>query len=322
MTATASVGGAGPWTTYLPHAAVGVLFVATILGGVLLTPPGAVPDTDGTVTAPEPTPGSPQPRPPAPEQPGSLVNVIPIMGGVILGGLLVLAAIRVGGLHAVRWTFLAVVGVIVTLLLAPLTGIVLAGVGGAGAAVLARVHPEWYVLDALALAAGVYIVSEFGQFAGPFPVIVLLVGLAAYDAYAVYGGGHMETIAARFGDLLVPMMYVVPRDPSVSLREVDLTAGDTPLAVLGLGDAVVPGLLAVSGGHFLEAPPLVPGTALNVPALGALVGSAIGYVGLVVLLVRVRRVHPGLPVLNAAVIAGYICGALLAGIPLGTALGV
>jgi presenilin-like A22 family membrane protease len=56
---------------------------------------------------------------------------------------------------------------------------------------------------------------------------------------------------------------------------------ETPI-ILGLGDAIVPGLLAVSGGQFLAPPnasaePLIAGTILNAPALGALLGSVVGH---------------------------------------------
>lgn len=341
----------------LPHAAVGVLFLATILGGIVLAPPGVVtadqpppaPPTEAPPTAtpagtPRPTPTSPTPtptasptptdtptptegasirlRPPVPGDPGSFLNVAPFVGGALLGPLLVLAAIRFGGLRAVRGLFVLVFGVAITLLAARFAGVAVAVTAGASAVALVLLHPEWYVMDVVALLAGVFLVSEFGQFAGPLPVLVVLVGFAAYDAYSVYATGHMERMAEVSGELLLPLMYVVPRRLSFSLRESDPLSSESNVAALGLGDAIFPGLLAVSGGHFLGAPPLLAGTALNLPALGALLGSAVGYVALMGLVVRVRRVHAGLPVLNAAVIAGYLLGALAAGIPLLTALGL
>jgi len=84
----------------------------------------------------------------------------------------------------------------------------------------------------------------------------------------------------------------------------------------------VPGLLAVSAGQFLPADPLVAGTILNAPALGAMVGSVVGLGGLLALLYAIERAHAGLPVLNACVIAGYLLGALAASVPVATALGL
>jgi presenilin-like A22 family membrane protease len=97
--------------------------------------------------------------------------------------------------------------------------------------------------------------------------------------------------------------------------------GETPL-LLGLGDAIVPGLLAVSAGQFLPAEPLIAGTILNAPALGAVIGAVVGLAGLLGLLYLIERAHAGLPILNACVILGYVGGTLVAGVPITTALGL
>jgi presenilin-like A22 family membrane protease len=117
-----------------------------------------------------------------------------------------------------------------------------------------------------------------------------------------------------------------PDDAGASPDDESAPGEETPI-ILGLGDAIVPGLLAVSGGQFLAPPnasaePLIAGTILNAPALGALVGSVVGLGGLLVLLYAIERAHAGLPVLNACVILGYLGGALAAGVPIATALGL
>jgi len=90
---------------------------------------------------------------------------------------------------------------------------------------------------------------------------------------------------------------------------------------IGLGDAVMPTILAVSAAFFLEVPRFDLPVLLNVPALGALVGTMLGLVALQWLVFR-GQAHAGLPLLNGGAIAGYVIGALIAGIPILEALGL
>ena len=92
---------------------------------------------------------------------------------------------------------------------------------------------------------------------------------------------------------------------------------------IGLGDAVIPAVLVASAGFFLSGVPTlpVPGLALTLPAATAMVGT---FLGLVVLLrmVLAGRAHAGLPLLNGGAIAGYLVGALASGLSLTQALGL
>ena len=90
---------------------------------------------------------------------------------------------------------------------------------------------------------------------------------------------------------------------------------------IGLGDAVMPTVLVVSAGVFLDTAPLVEDTVLTLPALTALVGTLAGLLVLVRFVMR-GRAHAGLPLLNGGAIAGYLLGALVAGVPLLDALGL
>ena len=93
---------------------------------------------------------------------------------------------------------------------------------------------------------------------------------------------------------------------------------------IGLGDAVMPTILVASAAFFRpgDAPLLdVPGLALTVPALGAMVGTIVGLLILMWMVMK-GRAHAGLPLLNGGAIAGYLVGALLAGVALVDALGV
>ncbi|WP_121742981.1 presenilin family intramembrane aspartyl protease PSH [Natronorubrum halophilum] len=91
---------------------------------------------------------------------------------------------------------------------------------------------------------------------------------------------------------------------------------------IGLGDAVIPTILVASAAYFLDVGTIdVPGIALNVPALGALVGTIAGLLVLMFMVLK-GRPHAGLPLLNGGAIGGYLLGALASGLSLMTALGL
>ncbi|QSW98843.1 presenilin family intramembrane aspartyl protease PSH [Haloterrigena alkaliphila] len=91
---------------------------------------------------------------------------------------------------------------------------------------------------------------------------------------------------------------------------------------IGLGDAVIPTILVASAAYFLDVGAIaVPGIALNVPALGALVGTIAGLLVLMYMVLK-GRPHAGLPLLNGGAIGGYLVGALASGLSLATALGL
>ncbi len=98
--------------------------------------------------------------------------------------------------------------------------------------------------------------------------------------------------------------------------------GSRDVFFIGLGDAVIPGVLIASAAFFSPAPQLaVPMIELNLPALVALVGTTVGLLILMRMVMK-GRAHAGLPLLNGGAIGGYLLGSLWAGIPLLEALGV
>lgn len=295
------------------------------------------------------------------ENPGNVANV-----GVIFVEILIITALFIFitrydfGELALRMLVLLVFGYVTNLAIVGSglpNGHLLGPVLGVAVVLALLIHPEWYVINATAVVAGAAIIAQFGNGLGPLPALLFLVGMATYDAYAVYVSEHMQELGGNIGELKLPMMYVIPPSLSFSMEdlgnpfepeetndsahaetdvteakevddsvmpdsEADLAPGvDRPL-LLGLGDAIVPGLLAVSAGQFLPAEPLLEGTILNAPALGALLGSLVGLGGLLALLYVVERAHAGLPILNACVILGYFGGALLGGVSLTTAVGL
>ncbi|AAV45121.1 MULTISPECIES: presenilin family intramembrane aspartyl protease PSH [Haloarcula] len=226
---------------------------------------------------------------------------------------------------------------------------------GLGTALL--VYPEWYVIDSAGAVMGAAAAGLFGISFGVLPALVLLTVLAVYDAISVYGTEHMLTLASGVMDLRVPVVLVIPMTLSYSYLDAttpnptaeDETSDDSAAAnddteattgtgeadesddvhadplerdalFIGLGDAIIPSILVASAAFFASSDVLsVFGVPL--PALTAMVGS---YVGLTILLWMVLkgRAHAGLPLLNGGTIAGYIVGALAAGISLVDALGL
>lgn len=91
---------------------------------------------------------------------------------------------------------------------------------------------------------------------------------------------------------------------------------------IGLGDAVIPTILIVSVAFFVDADSLtVLGLSANLPAVTAMLGTLVGLVVLLSMVLK-GRAHAGLPLLNGGAILGYLVGAFLAGMTLVEALGV
>jgi presenilin-like A22 family membrane protease len=110
-------------------------------------------------------------------------------------------------------------------------------------------------------------------------------------------------------------------EPDSADAEKPADAGRDALFI-GLGDAIIPTILVASAAYFLEAGALdVPGIALNVPALGAILGTLAGLLVLMGMVLK-GRPHAGLPLLNGGAIGGYLLGALASGVSIATALGL
>ncbi|ARS91582.1 presenilin family intramembrane aspartyl protease PSH [Natrarchaeobaculum aegyptiacum] len=221
------------------------------------------------------------------------------------------------------------------------------------------VYPEWYVIDLTGIVMGAGAAALFGISFGLLPAILLLSVLAVYDAVSVYGTEHMLDLAEGVMDLKIPVILIVPTSLSYSYLALggeeavgdedsadqdsetghhDGDDGNTEPATgdetdeedllerdalyIGLGDAVIPTILVVSAAFFLEVEPLdVPGLVVNLPALGAIVGTIAGLLVLMYMVLK-GRAHAGLPLLNGGAIGGYLLGALASGVSILTALGL
>lgn len=269
---------------------------------------------------------------------------------LIATGLFLLAQRYGFGKTALRVGLILVFGYIIvivvsTVLPTPLPGgAVIPIVTGVGVAVVLWVYPEWWVIDIAAVVAGAGMIAQFGISLGPLPIVVLLVVMAVYDAYSVYVSGHMQTLAAGIGDLKLPMVFIVPTQWSFSILDqgnvFEAATGEPPasdasdtgdgddaeddvdVSILGLGDAIFPGMMAVSAGVYLDPASLIGGIPLNPPALGAVLGGLAGMVALQYLATNVEGAHAGLPALNGGVLVGYLVGAAVSGIGPLVALGL
>ncbi len=91
---------------------------------------------------------------------------------------------------------------------------------------------------------------------------------------------------------------------------------------VGLGDAIMPSIMVTSAALYADAPAFgLPWVVLNLPALGAMLGTMAGLAALLWLVLK-GRPHAGLPLLNGGAIAGYLLGAVASGIPLLRAVGI
>lgn len=200
----------------------------------------------------------------------------------------------------------------------------LAFVLAAGLVYLLVRFPEWYVVDTIGIVTAVGVTAILGISFGILPAFLLLIALAVYDAWAVYRTKHMITLADELTSQRLPILLVIPKKPGYSFREqkslkAQVASGEEREAMfMGLGDLIIPGILAVSAFTF---PPsnLDPATGLRVPdirfvlglpsnlfiAIFAIIGCLVGFT---VLMRFVLKGNPqaGLPLLNGGTIAGYI----------------
>lgn len=257
---------------------------------------------------------------------GSVIVVSGMLAWYVLNA--VVPAGSVAGIPLASMPILAALGVIVGLL----------------------VHPEWYVIDAAGVLMGAGAAGMFGISFGLLPAIAFLVVLAVYDAISVYETKHMLTLADGVMGQNVPVLFVVPTTLSYSFRRAggdgetiedtapdggdadaeretgsDEDEGVRDALFIGLGDAVMPTILIASAAFFVPAEAAMqfelPVVSMNLPALGAMVGTLVGLVVLLRMVLK-GRAHAGLPLLNGGAIAGYLLGALASGITLLQAVGV
>ena len=171
-------------------------------------------------------------------------------------------------------------------------------------------YPEWYVIDTSSIIVGAGSIAMLGISLNILLVIVLLIGLAVYDAISVYKTKHMIDLADTVLELRSPIMLVIPKirnysqmKETRSLKE-ELREGEERKAFLmGLGDFVFPGILVASTFYNITNNGLLI-------ALSVMLGTLLGFTPLAV---HVSRGKPqaGLPYLCSGAILGYIVSSYL-----------
>ena len=194
----------------------------------------------------------------------------------------------------------------------------LAAIVAAGLYLALLMDPQWYVVDLAGFVAAGGLIAILGISFTILPVFLLLIALAVYDAIAVYRTKHMIRLADIVTEMKLPILMVMPESadydyaaapPLSETRKVPME--ERAATFMGLGDVVIPGILVVSAFVWLPSSPKILGLSASLwVALGALVGSLIGYA---VLMRRVSRgeAQAGLPFLNGGALVGYIVTFLL-----------
>lgn len=174
--------------------------------------------------------------------------------------------------------------------------------------------PEWYVIDTLGVLIAAGVASIFGISLEVIPVVILLILLAVYDAISVYKTRHMITLAEGVIDLKTPILFVIPKKRDYSYIHDGVgkleEGGERAAFIMGMGDLIMPSILVVSANVFLTGTRLF--NFVNLPALGAIIGSLAGLV-LLLWFVSSGRPQAGLPPLNGGTILGFLAGWALIG---------
>lgn len=248
------------------------------------------------------------------EDPESTANPIIYVIFILGFTLLLLLAIRLKqGWVISGFILLAIASSIYYVLLAFLPPL-LAIIPTIAVLLLLRYYPEWYIVDAFGILVCAGISALFGVSMTTLPALLLLLVLAVYDAISVYKTRHMVSLAEGVIKMKAPLLFVVPKSRDYSFRKDQMAVsvqakGDRGAYFLGLGDAIIPTILAISANMYLSAPSIL---GANLPAIGAMMGT---YAGFLVLMRTTRdRPQAGLPFLNSGAILGFLLGCALAGV--------
>ena len=170
-------------------------------------------------------------------------------------------------------------------------------------------YPEWYVIDICGIIVGEGAIAIFGISLGIFLVILLLIGLAIYDAISVYKTKHMIDLADTVMDLKLPVLLVVPKvrnysliKETKSLKQKLKDNEERDAFFMGLGDVVMPGILVAASFRFIE-------NGLPI-AVSVMIGTLMGFIILMTFVIK-GKPQAGLPCLGGGAIAGYVISSLI-----------
>ena len=165
-------------------------------------------------------------------------------------------------------------------------------------------YPEWWIIDISGIIVGAGAIVIFGISLAIWLVIVLLIALSIYDAISVYKTKHMIDLADTVMDLKLPVLLVVPKirhysliKETKSLKEKLKEDEERDAFFMGLGDVVMPGILAIAIYNSVNnSLPIV---------LSVILGTLIGFIILMAFVIK-GKPQAGLPALCGGAILGYI----------------
>jgi presenilin-like A22 family membrane protease len=229
--------------------------------------------------------------------------------------LLLKAIITIAVFSTLIYVFIGVSGLVIS---DPLSSVpVLAGsfVLAIVLTALMLVYPEWYVVDVVGLLTAAGAAALFGVSLAVLPTLLLLVALIAYDYIAVYKTRHMLTLAEGVTDLNLPILFVLPTKLNYSYirnkaKIKELKEGERETFIMGLGDTVMPTILAVSANVFIDAPGI---GFVNIPALCTVLGTLVSHAALMYYVLKGKPMA-GLPFLCTGAIVGFAIGCAIAGV--------
>lgn len=170
-------------------------------------------------------------------------------------------------------------------------------------------YPEWYVIDISGIIIGTGAIAIFGMSLGILLVIVLLIGLAIYDAISVYKTKHMIDLADTVMDLKLPVLLVIPKirhysliKETKSLKEKLKEDEERDAFFMGLGDIVMPGILVAAVYNAIDGGLLI--------ALSCIIGTLVGFAILMIFVMK-GKPQAGLPLLCGGAILGYLISSLV-----------
>ena len=289
------------WAEYRAAAVLAGIFVLTILLAVLFAKPFLAAGLQAF------------------KDPQNVGNSLYYIVAILVFTAIILAIAKWGKTWLIRAIILGAVGLTIAYVVEPLLSVTLGwpaatSLGLAVAAAVAAVvalykHPEWYVIDAVGILVAAGTAAIFGISLGLVPVVVLLAGLAVYDAIAVYRTKHMLSLADTVIELRLPVLLVIPKVAHYRFRAeaakfkqaTESNKSEREAMFMGLGDLVMPTILVVSALQFAK-----PGWG-GLPALGAAVGTLVGYAVLMGYVLK-GRPQAGLPLLNGGSVVGFLTG--------------
>ena len=179
-------------------------------------------------------------------------------------------------------------------------------------------YPEWSVIDLVGILIGAGAAAIFGISFAVLPALVLLIALAIYDFISVYETKHMVSLAEGVVDLNLPVLFVLPVIGDCVMKVV---TGSFPSerrrktrearsVFYGAGRCSNPDRFGNICKYVLECPNV---WLINVPALGAAIGTLAGYVGLMLLVLK-GKPQAGLPFLNSGAIVGLLIADYIVGV--------